>query len=63
MKGQLNPKTGLADPPIIPCYKGIGLCTVRVESDSDFECCEEMLICTHRKKLSEQKEPEVKRLL
>ena len=34
----INKKTGLVDNPIYPCYKGEGLCQLRITDTDLFQC-------------------------
>jgi len=48
-KAAIDRHTGLAFPPIHPCYKAPdrGLCRVRIDGDSEFACGEESPNCKH----------------
>lgn len=48
-KAHLNPETGIVDNPKHPCYKAPdkGLCKMRVDSESKFECAQDLEVCRY----------------
>ena len=57
-KALINPKTGLVDNPIHPCYKvpEEGLCMLRVYGESKFECSsvQTMEFCRYREMIDKR---------
>jgi hypothetical protein len=57
-KALLNPKTGIVDNPIHPCYKAPdkGLCKMRVDDELKFECAQDPKYCRYLSPKKKEKE-------
>jgi len=49
-------KQRLAEPPIYPCYKGEGLCDMRIVETDKFQCVYDAGTCLHRKVIKAKSE-------